>query len=147
MSSPSGPRVVAARLPAELPANVDVVTGGVATDLLARASVAVAFNSTVILEAIAAGVPVVVPAFAEARDTPAWRYALAAAVTEVDAGDALVDAILAAASPLPREELTAPMRDVLTRYVGDADGRAGDRAFAFLAEHLGLESPAGPVGA
>ena len=137
---------VAARLPAALPDNVAVVTGGVATDLLARASVAVAFNSTVILEAIAAGVPVVVPAFAEASDTPAWRYELGDAVTEVRSEDALADAILATAAPRPLEALTAPMRDALTRYVGDADGRAGDRAFAFLAQHLGLGAPAEAAG-
>lgn len=132
---------VTARLPGALPANVEVVTGGVATDLLTRASVAVAFNSTVILEAIAAGVPVIVPVLAGADDTPAWRYELTGAVVEVGAEDALTDAILATASPRPLAALTAPMREALTRYVGDADGHAGDRAFAFLAEHLDLHRP------
>ena len=126
------------RLPADLPANVTVVTGGLATDLIERAAAVVGFNSTVLLEALAAGVPTVVPRFAEAADPAArdWTFDLDGAVRTVDApeeiGVALRDAVAAGRS----RALTPAAVAALERYVGNADGRAGERAWAFLSAAL-----------
>lgn len=145
-------RAVADRLPAGLPPNVEVVTGGTATALVREASVLVAFNTTVMLEGIAAGVPVVVPAFAEAAapDARPWRFELGSAVTEVGHPDELAPTVLRLASaartatpPPTGDGLTGVARAALDRYVGNADGRAGDRALAFLGAQLDL-APAPP---
>ena len=123
-----------ARLPEDLPDNVDVVTGGLATDLIGRAAVVVGFNSTVLLEALAAGVPVVVPRFAEAADTAAsdWILALGGAVRWVDAPEDLARALREVVAAGRSRDLTPDAASALERYVGNADGLAGARAW----EHL-----------
>jgi hypothetical protein len=122
------------RLPADLPANVTVVTGGLATDLIERAAAVVAFNSTVLLEALAAGVPTVVPRFAEAADPAAreWTFDLEGAVRTVDVPEELAGALRDAVAAGRSRELTPAAVAALERYVGNADGRAGERAWAFL---------------
>ena len=122
------------RLPADLPANVTVVTGGLATELIGRAAVVVGFNSTVLLEALAAGVPVVVPRFAEAADPAAreWTFDLDGAVRSVDAPAQLAAALRDAVADGRHRTLTPDAVAALERYVGNADGRAGERAWAFL---------------
>jgi hypothetical protein len=148
-------RAVADRLPGDLPPNVEVVTGGTATGLVREAAVLVAFNTTVILEGIAAGVPVVVPAFAEAAPPAAraWRFDLGSAVTEVLHPDELGPTVLqlaralrTATPPPTGDGLTGLARAALDRYVGNADGQAGDRALAFLGAQLDL-APVRPRGA
>lgn len=126
------------RLPGGLPPNLEVVTGGTATDLLARSDVAIAFNSTVVAEAIAAGVPVLVPTFAEAAAAPEWTLPVGDAVTTVHAAEDLGPAIRAARMAGHRAELTAEQRRVLVDLVGDDEGRAGDRVWAWLRTELGL---------
>jgi hypothetical protein len=133
-----------ARLPGGLPTNLAVVTGGTATDLLAVADVAVAFNTTVVAEAIAAGVPVLVPAFAEVAGAHAWTFPVEGAVTELPAAEALAPAILRARAGGRHAVLAPAQQEVLRRLVGDAEGRAGDRVWSWLVRELGpSRSPSG----
>jgi hypothetical protein len=126
------------RLPQDLPANVRVMTGGVGTRLLTTAGAVVAFNSTVLLEAIASGVPTLMPRFAEASTPGAerWIFDLEGAVTVVADPERLADAIDAALLEGPTRELSPGAVVALERYVGNADGGAGARAWAFLLESL-----------
>jgi hypothetical protein len=128
------------RLPQDLPANLEIVTGGLATGLIRSAAAVVGFNSTVLLEAVAAGVPAVVPRYAEAAASGAadWMFALGGAVTLVDDPAALRSAIDAAVARGPSAALTPEAVAALERYVGNADGRAGERAWRFLSEAMGI---------
>jgi hypothetical protein len=125
---------LAAQLPDGLPANVRVVTTGTATDLVRAAGTIIAFNSTVVAEGLAAGVPVVVPAFAEAADPDAtrWCYATGDAVTRVSAPEDLADAVIAAQRRPRTAALDADTVATLEQLVGNADGLAGERAWEWL---------------
>ena len=132
-----------ARLPAGLPGNVDVVTDGTATALLRAAAAIVAFNTTVVAEGLAAGVPVVGPRFAEAAEVGAeqWCYPVADAVTEVRDADTLPDVLLDAAAQGRTggtRQLTAGAVDVLDRLVGNSDGAAAQRTWEWLERELTL---------
>lgn len=135
-------RALLARLPSTLPPNLRVVTVGTATSLLEIASAVVAFNSTVVPEALAAGVPVVSPEFAEAAGPGArdWCYPVDQAVGVARSPEEIVTlleraveggALPDAAAPLPPGAL-----EVLDDLVGDADGRASVRARRFIEDHV-----------
>jgi len=128
-----------ARLPEGLPRNVRVVTDGTATDLVTRAAVAIAFNTTVVAEALAAGLPVVVPAFAEAAQpgSDAWLHPYGDAVHRVRAPEDLGAAVIAAQRSGRSVELDDTSVRVLEELIGNADGQASDRAWAWLAGQLG----------
>ncbi len=127
------------RLPTDLPPNVEVLRSGLATPLMERAAVVIGFNSTVLLEAIAAGVPVVVPRYAEAADQGAegWVLDLEGAVRQVDDPSMLPTAILEAIDEGFAKALGDAKVQVLDRYVGNADGRSGERAWAFFSAAMG----------
>ena len=129
-----------ARLTDGLPSNVTVLTSGTATALIRAASVIVAFNSTVVAEGLAAGVPVVTPDFAEAADPDAagWHYPVGDAVGRVTSPDGLAAGVLAAQATHRRTgiELPTSAAQTLDRLVGNSDGRASDRAWAWLRDHL-----------
>jgi hypothetical protein len=130
------------RLPSDLPANLEIVTGGLATELIGSAAAVVGFNSTVLLEAVAAGVPAVVPRYAEASEPGAadWMFALGGAVTFVDDPAELHRAITSAVTQGSSSTLGPEAVAVLERYVGNADGRSGERAWRFLSEAMGIAS-------
>lgn len=125
------------RLPAPLPPNLAVVAGGTATDLLRRTDVAVGFNSTVVLEAVAAGVPVLVPTFAEAAAAPEWTLPVTEAVVPLGTPEELGSAVAVARAEGPRSRLTSAQQRVLVDLVGDAEGGAADRVWRWLAAELG----------
>ena len=66
----------------ELPPNLSVVSGGDPFPLIVASSVVIGFNTTALLEALAAGKPVIVPQFGEADD-PRMRPLV------IDVGDAV----------------------------------------------------------
>jgi hypothetical protein len=131
-----------ARLPAGLPSNVTVLTDGTATALLEVAAAIVAFNSTVVAEGLAVGVPVVVPAFAEAAEpgAEAWCYPVGDAVRKVSDPAQLGAVLLAAAREATgrgrNSELDAPAVEALDVLVGNSDGRAAERTWDWLRREL-----------
>lgn len=120
------------RLPEALPENLRIVSGGLATGLLKSAAVVVGFNSTTLLESLAAGIPTVMPRFEEARDAGGWVFALEGAVQVVEDPRELPGAVTRALSNGFCRELTCTTREVLERYVGNADGGASRRAWELL---------------
>lgn len=125
-----------ARLPDDPPVNLYVVSSGIGTALLEEAAVVIGFNSTVLLEALAVGAPTLVPRYAEAADPAAgdWLFDLSGAVEEIHALEELAPAISRALGRGPSEGLSGDAVAALERYVGNADGRASARAWAFLRE-------------
>ena len=132
-----------ARLPSGLPDNVHVVTDGTATGLLRRAAAMVGFNTTVVAEGLAAGVPVIVPGFAEASEADAagWMHPVGPAVRTVRDADAFEDVVLDALGTGPSagdEGLGSAAVAVLDTLVGNSDGRAGERTWRWLRDRLRL---------
>lgn len=115
----------------ELPPNVRMISGGDPFQLLTESSVVVGFNTTGLVEAVAAGTPVVVPWFAEACEE-------AMSDIIVDLGDAvdyahspqemvkLISAHIERGVKVPAE-LSAQCSEMLRRLVGNDDGAASRR--------------------
>jgi hypothetical protein len=116
-----------------MPKNLRVIMSGAGGSLAAAANVISAFNSTVLLEAIAARTPVIVPAFAEAQlGSIPERFGtlrLGEAVEYAVGEDEFEQKLATKARQVPRRnrELNHSEREALERYIGFVDGKAGER--------------------
>lgn len=113
-----------------LPKNIELVAGGVGHHFLREACVAIGFNSTAVVEAIAAGVPVVVPNIFSEREKHIAKYAHAVnegALVAETAEDlkSMVSEILQTRHRY--EELSPAQANVLGKLLGNSDGRSGER--------------------
>jgi hypothetical protein len=122
-----------------LPENLRLVTDGDPFELIVEADVVCGFVTTAMLEALAAGKPVVMPAFAEATDAAMAPYLMALpGVAELADGPWDLIAKLTAAArrrQAPAMELAPAVAAELQRWSGNADGAAGRRvAEVILAE-------------
>jgi hypothetical protein len=120
-----------------LPDNLEIVAGGDPFHLIAASRVVVGFNTTGLLEAIAAGKPIIVPRFLEAAD-PARQdliIDLGEAVSYSSSPDDLVKLIVSAAAHREAQpDLTKPASEILRYWVGNDDGDAGRRTLQAI-EH------------
>lgn len=119
----------------DLPVNVDVKIGGTGHELLRGASVVVGFNSTAVLEAVAAGVPTVVPHIfsTKERKHAGGAHLVQEAVEIADTVVLLKQKILSALNAdLTVMDLSPGQSAVLEKYLGNSDGRAGQRLRTFL---------------
>jgi hypothetical protein len=139
VSGPGGP-----------PPNLVIVHGGDAAEMTRTAAMVVGLNTTMLLEAIAAGRPTVVLALGEAagvmRD---FVLDLSGAATVLEDEREAVERIvqLAATPQIVVEELPVEVAEVLERLTGNVDGRATERTIAALRRiMLGTATPSGPSG-
>jgi len=118
-----------------LPDNVELITSGVGHKLLKKGSVVIGFNTTSVLEAIAAGVPVIVPNIFSEREKQMAGYA-----HDVNDGalvpttpEELQSMILETAeSGVRYQEMMPGQKKVLDKILGNSDGKAGGRLRTFL---------------
>jgi glycosyltransferase involved in cell wall biosynthesis len=115
-----------------MPDNLSVVIGGDPYALIIRSQVVVGFNTTGLLEAVAAGKPVIVPNFGEACDETMQDLIvdLGKAVEYARSPDEL-KTLIANYADHPREipaELPQETLRVLRYWTGNDDGCAGQRA-------------------
>ncbi len=126
--------------PTKLPKNLIIIKRGLGENLVARASVVVGFNSTAVLSALAVGAPVVVPRFAEALLPGAEHciFEYGEAASWARSAEELISLVEdAVASPRkPNLELSPAAKRALERYVGNPDGKAGERMAAFILHNL-----------
>jgi hypothetical protein len=120
------------RSASQLPSNMQLVHGGDIVQLIAEASVICGFNSTVLLEAIAAGKPVVLPWFGEVEAPEVWSYLidLRSVSAVATSPESLRDELVRGAKepkPIPAE-LDAESRQILGLWTGNDDGGAASRA-------------------
>ncbi len=124
------------RFSEKLPGNVQVVTGGLGTDLIANARAVVAFNSTTIFEAIARGAHVFVPDMVKmvGGDVSDWVLDLGESVGYFHSFDTLNKILTSSLSVENANclDLSNGRDDVLEKYMGNSDGRSGDRGLDFL---------------
>ena len=115
----------------ELPRNLRLIFGGEPLPLIMESDVVCGFNSTSVLESLAAGKPAVVPRFAEAAqaDMKPFVVDFEDAVEYADSVDELVARLRAVAldPPPPEAELSPACRRVITKWLFNADGEAGKR--------------------
>jgi hypothetical protein len=115
----------------DLPTNLTVISGGDPFPLIAGSRVVIGFNTTALLEALAAGKPVIVPQFAEVEHESMRRLVIdvGSAVERASSPQELVrmtSAHLNAFSATPKELSDAALK-ALTYWVGNDDGHAGQR--------------------
>jgi hypothetical protein len=125
----------------DLPANIQVIRGGDPFELITESSVVVGFNTTGLIEAVAAGKPVVVPWFGEVHDETMRDLILdlADAVDYAHSPGELVERIVAQLAPgatVPAE-LQASSTKMLRRLVGNDDGGAGARVLQAVRGEIG----------
>ena len=125
-------RLFGFRSEAELPPNIRIVHGGDVLPLIAQASVVCGFNSTALLEAVAAGKSIVMPWFAEAQMPEVLLYVMDLREVGIAASSpqSLADALVRVARnprPVPAQLDTAA-QDALRYWTGNADGNATERA-------------------
>ena len=114
-----------------LPSNLNIVVGEDPCELIKASDVVCGFNTTALLEAICAGIPVVIPLFAEAIEEHMKPYVIhmGEAAEYATSPDDLVIKLRTAA--LARRTLRAELPDAsiqaLDKWVGNSDGRAGER--------------------
>ena len=120
----------------ELPSNLRVILGGSPLPLLFQASVVCGLHSTMLVEALAAGRPVVVPRYAEVLDPEISRFVfdLGSLVVRASSPSALLNEVrrlALACTPVP-ETLSPGTLAILREWVGNEDGRSGERAAAAM---------------
>jgi hypothetical protein len=120
----------------ELPGNLRIVHGGSPLPLIFRAAVVGGLHSTLLLEALAAGRPVVVPWFAEVLDPVISRYVfdLGPAVVRASSPKDFTERLkeFALARTAVPDVLPPATVKVLREWLGNEDGRAGERAAAAI---------------
>ncbi len=123
-------------LDCELPFNVKIVQGGEAEQYILDSVVITGFNSTTLFEGIAAGKAVVVPRFAEAgiAETANGILDLGESAFWAESTEHYKQLIKDNIDePLQTKvELSAAAKNVLEKYVGNADGLAGKRMREFI---------------
>jgi glycosyltransferase involved in cell wall biosynthesis len=125
-----------------LPDNIRVVVGGSPQALIFQHDVVCGFNSTSLLEALAAGKPVVVPHYAEALEAEMQPYLvdLEDAVEYAESPEELAELLVRCARERrqPSADLPAATARVLDKWLFNSDGQAGLRVReAVLAEIAG----------
>ena len=129
-------RQVEKRLSGPLPSNLSIIFGGSGTEIVQGARAIVAFNSTVISEGLARGVPVLVP------DAKAW-FGPQVARWSHDYGDSVISfpdeksfenlmTVCLGQSRSAAAALTPSAGRKLRAYVGNDDGLAASRALEFI---------------
>lgn len=114
-----------------LPKNLQLVEGGDPFDLITTADVVCGFNSTALIESLAAGKSIVIPRYAEAKLEHMQQYIvdLEDAVDYASSPDDLVLRLReqALARTLNSSELDPARKRVLKRWAGNPDGHSGKR--------------------
>lgn len=120
-----------------LPRNMKIIAGGDPLKLIEDCDVVCGFNSTALIEAVAMGKPIVVPRFAEAQSDELAPYVVDIGDTVFYAGsqDELIDILRVSCIDSDKEESTqldAKTKQILKRWTGNTDGKAGQRVRAVI---------------
>ncbi|MDP6344859.1 MAG: hypothetical protein QF491_15075, partial [Alphaproteobacteria bacterium] len=124
------------------PTNLEIVSGGDPFELIVAADVLAGFNSTSLFEALAANVPIVSLDFAEAADPRFSPYVvdLGEAADRASSPEEFIELLAARArqrsARARRGELGEAQKNMLAHWVGNPDGRSGERVIALVLGHL-----------
>lgn len=113
-----------------LPKNVTLISGGIGHHLLETASVVIGFNTTAVLEAMAAGVPVIVPNIFSDQENELAGFAhdindgALVATTQEELRSMILGSMKDHAE---QKELSEGQEKALIRMMGNPDGQSGQR--------------------
>jgi hypothetical protein len=123
-----------------IPTNFSVVKGGDPIELIEECLAVIGFNTTALLEALAAGKSVIVPDFAEARDPGMADLIidLGEAVHKAGSPDELkrLAGRYVDGPPEVSGELSAAAKAALRQWVGNDDGGAGQRVLEAIKDEM-----------
>ena len=124
----------------EIPSNLKIVAGGDPLELITESRVVCGFNTTALFEALAAGKPVIIPWFEEALDERMQPFIvdMEDAVEYADSSDELVNILYrhATDSGFQERNLDGKKKRILEKWVGNADGLAGERVRHAVLEEI-----------
>ena len=124
----------------DLPPNLSVVTGGDPFGLITSSRVVVGFNTTGLLEAVAAGKPVIVPWFGEAADDRMREHIIdLGKAVEYAHSPAELAAMICRYTDNPTKvplELAPDAAKTLRYWVGNDDGKAGVRVLEAIRQEV-----------
>lgn len=118
-----------------LPENIELITNGIGHKLLPQASLVIGFNTTAVLEAMAAGIPVIVPNIFSERESRIVGYAhdindgAMVPTSQLELKSMVLKII---GNPIRYCNLTSGQEQVLDFMLGNSDGKAGMRLRSFL---------------
>ena len=125
----------------ELPSNLEVVAGGDPFQLIAKSQVVVGFNTTALLEAIAAGKLVIIPRFKEASESARRELILdlGDAVSYADSAEQLIEKVCSSIDQpaVVPVGLNLHAKQALRYWVGNDDGAAGRRVLDAIYYEIG----------
>ena len=127
-----------------LPENITVLCDGTGNHLLKQAAVVIGWNTTAVLEAIASGLPTIIPMLLSDDDSFLKPYILDlnGAVIQVTSSEELEQALMHAVKNRKiSRELSDSQKHVLKKYLGNDDGRSGERLRKFIEEAVYREAP------
>ena len=114
--------------------NLKVITKGDSIKLLEQTSICIGFNSTAIFEAIARGIPLIIPNFGECKKKPYLPYLINIAKEEEDimvsnSEEDLEKIIYKLLHKKPNvcRDLSNNKKELLNKWVGNPDGISGER--------------------
>ena len=124
------------------PGNLDIISGGDARELIIESDVVIGFNTTGLLEAVAAGKPIIAPMFSEARDEALREFILdlESAADYAHSPQELIEKALSYARnsrDIP-QQLPESSVQVLKKWLGNDDGLSGRRVHNCIREQIGL---------
>lgn len=122
-----------------IPKNLKIVKDGTGHHLLKFASVVIGFNSTTVLEAVAAGVPTIVPHIftRELMRIAPYAHEVCNAVFCINTTEKLEKNIVKFAKQNTRyPKLNESQKNVLDHFMRNSDGRAGRRLKKFIDEAM-----------
>lgn len=125
-----------------LPNNVDLISGGVGHNLLDDAHIVVGFNSTAVLEAMAAGRVTVVPFFKNLLNPEIypWAIDLGDSVIIADSKENFESIIQSALNKAEiKKQLLPNQVKILDKYLGNGDEMAGVRYRNFILDALNTD--------
>ncbi|MDX1641786.1 MAG: hypothetical protein R3220_08805 [Balneolaceae bacterium] len=122
-----------------LPENIEIVKGGVGHDLLDESHIVVGFNSTAVLEAMAAGRKTIVPFFKDLLNPELYPYAIDMedGVTKAETKEKFKQVLEEAIKdPKIKRTLGPNQIRMLDKYLGNGDGLADERYRKFIEDAL-----------
>lgn len=122
-----------------LPANIEFITEGVGHKLLKKTSLVIGFNTTAILESIAAGLPTIVPNIFSSDEKQIIKHThqvndgVLVPKTSHELKEVIMDTLNFDGH---HSKLNRGQKNTLDRLMGNSDGKAGDRLRNFFDSNM-----------
>ncbi len=123
--------------------NIEIITKGDSIEILKETSICICFRSTAIFEAIAGGIPVIIPNFGECQKEIYKKYLFnflnkdqdIITVNSKKDFEKKINFLLKK-SPIHKSKLSKYKKELLKEWVGNADGKSGQRLINELSKEL-----------